>query len=136
MATKVGVIGAGGMLQYHAAGFKQAGAEIIAVADPAPGAAKKAAEKHGIKHSYESVEAMLAAHKELDAVSVIVPNKFHASLAIQCLEAGKHVFCEKPPALSAPEVLEIITASKKSGKHVMFNFNNRARPESLSLIHI
>ena len=43
MATKVGVIGAGGMLQYHAAGFKQAGAEIIAVADPAPGAAQKAA---------------------------------------------------------------------------------------------
>jgi predicted dehydrogenase len=47
MATKVGVIGAGGMLQYHAAGFKQAGAEIIAVADPAPGAAQKAATKWG-----------------------------------------------------------------------------------------
>lgn len=84
------------MLQYHAAGFKQAGAEIIAVADPAPGAAQKAATKWGIPHAYESVDAMLAAHKELDAVSVIVPNKFHASLAIQCLNAGKHVFCEKP----------------------------------------
>jgi pyrroline-5-carboxylate reductase len=78
MATKVGVIGAGGMLQYHAAGFKQAGAEIIAVADPAPGAAQKAATKWGIPHAYESVDAMLAAHKDLDAVSVIVPNKFHA----------------------------------------------------------
>lgn len=84
------------MLQYHAAGFKQAGAEIIAVADPAPGAAQKAATKWGIPNAYESVDAMLAAHKELDAVSVIVPNKFHASLAIQCLAAGKHVFCEKP----------------------------------------
>ena len=134
MATKVGVIGAGGMLQYHAAGFKQAYAEIVAVADPAPGAAKKAAEKWGIPHHYESVDAMLAAHKDLDAVSVIVPNKFHASLAIQCLNAGKHVFCEKPPALSAPEVLEITAASKKSGKHVMFNFNNRARPESQAMI--
>ena len=49
MATKVGVIGAGGMLQYHAAGFRQAHAEIVAVADPAPGAAKKAAEKKGSK---------------------------------------------------------------------------------------
>ena len=122
------------MLQYHAAGFKQAGAEIIAVADPAPGAAQKAATKWGIPNAYESVDAMLAAHKELDAVSVIVPNKFHASLAIQCLNAGKHVFCEKPPALSAPEVQNIIAASKKSGKHVMFNFNNRARPESQAMM--
>jgi predicted dehydrogenase len=122
------------MLQYHAAGFKQAGAEIIAVADPAPGAAQKAATKWGIPHAYESVDAMLAAHQDLDAVSVIVPNKFHAALAIQCLNAGKHVFCEKPPALSAPEVLEITAASKKSGKHVMFNFNNRARPESQAMM--
>ena len=122
------------MLQYHAAGFKQAYAEIVAVADPAPGAAKKAAEKWGIPHHYESVDAMLAERKEIQAVSVIVPNKFHASLAIQCLNAGKHVFCEKPPALSAPEVLEIIAAAKKSGKHVMFNFNNRARPESQAMI--
>ena len=48
MSIKVGVIGAGGMLQYHAAGFRQAGAEIVAVADAAPGAAAKAAEKYGI----------------------------------------------------------------------------------------
>ncbi len=130
MAIKVGIIGAGGMLQYHAAGFKQAGAEIVAIADAAPGAARKAADKWGAKHAYESVDAMLAECKELDAVSIIVPNKFHASLAIQCLHAGKHVFCEKPPALSAAEVNGIIAASQKSGKKVMFNFNNRARPES------
>ncbi|MEY4775715.1 MAG: hypothetical protein RL759_228, partial [Verrucomicrobiota bacterium] len=135
MAIKVGIIGAGGMLQYHAAGFKQAGAEIIAVADLAPGAAQKAAAKWGIKHSYESVEGMLTAHPELDAISVIVPNKFHAALTIQCLNAGKHVFCEKPPALSAPEVHEIIAAAQKSGKKVMFNFNNRARPESQAMMN-
>ena len=60
MAIKVGVIGAGGMLQYHAAGFRQAGAEIVAVADPAPGAAAKATAKWGIANAYESVETMLA----------------------------------------------------------------------------
>ncbi|MFM9016510.1 MAG: Gfo/Idh/MocA family oxidoreductase, partial [Verrucomicrobiota bacterium] len=74
MATKVGIIGAGGMLQYHAAGFKQAGATILAVADPAPGAAQKAAAKWGVAKAYESVDAMLKSHPELDAVSVIVPN--------------------------------------------------------------
>lgn len=133
MATKVGVIGAGGMLQYHAAGFRQAGAEIVAVADPAPGAAARAAEKWGIANAYESVDAMLEQCKELDAVSIIVPNKFHAPLALQCLKAGKHVFCEKPPALKASEVEEMISVANSAGKKLMFNFNNRARPESQAM---
>lgn len=134
MSTKVGVIGAGGMLQYHAAGFRQAGAEIVAVADAAPGAAAKAAEKWNIAKAYDSVDAMLAAHPEIEAVSIIVPNKFHKPLTIQCLEAGKHVFSEKPPALNAGEVQEIIAAAKKAGKQVLFNFNNRARPESQAMM--
>jgi predicted dehydrogenase len=133
MATKVGVIGAGGMLQYHAAGFRQAGAEIVAVADPAAGAAAKAAEKWGIARAYESVDAMLSESADLDAVSIIVPNKFHAPLALQCLKAGKHVFCEKPPALKASEVEEMIAAADASGKKLMFNFNNRARPEARAM---
>lgn len=133
MSIKVGIIGAGGMLQYHAAGFRQAGAEIAAVADPAPGAAARAAEKWNIPHAFESVDAMLAG-AELDAISVIVPNKFHAPLALQGLKAGKHVFCEKPPALKASEVEEMIAAAKASGKTLMFNFNNRARPESRAMI--
>ncbi len=130
MSIKAGVIGAGGMLQYHAAGFRQAGAEIVAVADAAPGAAAKAAEKWNIGKAYESVEAMLAGSPEIEAVSVIVPNKFHKPLTLQCLAAGKHVFSEKPPALNAAEVQEIIDAANKAGKKVLFNFNNRARPES------
>lgn len=133
MSIKVGVIGAGGMLRYHAAGFRQAGAEIVAVADPAPGAAFKAGEKWGIPRVFESVEAMLSECKELDAISIIVPNKFHAPLSLQCLNAGKHVFCEKPPALKASEVADMIAAADKAGKKLMFNFNNRARPESRAM---
>ena len=133
MATKIGVIGAGGMLQYHAAGFKQGGGEIVAVADVAPGAAAAAAEKYDIAQSFESVEEMLES-AGCDAVSIIVPNKFHAPLAIQCMQAGKHVFCEKPPALSAEEVEEMIGVSQATGKRLMFNFNNRARPESREMM--
>jgi predicted dehydrogenase len=133
MATKIGVIGAGGMLQYHAAGFKQGGGEIVAVADVAPAAAAAAAEKYDIAQSFESVEEMLE-NSGCDAVSIIVPNKFHAPLAIQCMQAGKHVFCEKPPALSAEEVEEMIGVSQATGKRLMFNFNNRARPESREMM--
>jgi predicted dehydrogenase len=133
MSVKIGVIGAGGMLQYHHAGFVQGGGEVVAVADLAPGAAAAASEKYGIAEAYESVEEMLE-KSEIDAVSIIVPNKFHAPLAIQCLNAGKHVFCEKPPALSASQVEEMIAASESANKRLMFNFNNRARPESREMM--
>jgi predicted dehydrogenase len=133
MATKVGIIGAGGMVSYHIDGFKAAGAEIVAIADVAVEAAQKTADAQGIPQVFGAVEEMLAL-KELDAVSIIVPNKFHAPLAIQGLEAGKHVFCEKPPALNATEMEGMIAAAQKSGKQLMFNFNNRARPESYAMM--
>jgi predicted dehydrogenase len=134
MSTKVGIIGAGGMLQYHVAGFRKAGADVIAVADAAPEAAARAASTWGIGRSFESVDAMLADVAELDAVSVIVPNKFHAPISLRCLDAGKHVFCEKPPALSAAEVEMMLAAADRSGRRLMFNFNNRARPEARAMM--
>lgn len=132
MPTKVAIIGAGGMLQYHAAGFKESGAEIVSLVDMNEDAAKEAAKTWGISETYTDVAEMLE-KSDVDAVSVIVPNKFHAPLAIQCLKAGKHVFCEKPPALSAAEVEEMISVADKSGKRLMFNYNNRARPESYKM---
>jgi len=110
MATKVGIIGAGGMVGYHIAGFKEAGAEIAAIADMNLEAAQKVAEENGIAQAFGDVNEMLSVD-EIDAVSIIVPNKFHAPLAIQALNAGKHVFCEKPPALNAAEVEEMIESA-------------------------
>jgi predicted dehydrogenase len=121
------------MVKYHAEGFRKAGAKIVAVADPASGAADKAAAEWGIEKTFDSVDKMLAEVPELDAVSIIVPNKFHAPLALQCLRAGKHVFCEKPPGLNASEVKEMVNVAKETGKMLMFNFNNRARPESQAM---
>ena len=132
MPTKIAVIGAGGMLEYHAKGFKAAGAEIVAIADMNAEAAAKAAKEWDAKETYSDVGEMLE-KASADAVSIIVPNKFHAPLAIQCLNAGKHVFCEKPPALNASEVEQMISAADSSGKHLLFNFNNRARPESYAM---
>ncbi|XHR30942.1 MAG: Gfo/Idh/MocA family protein [Chthoniobacteraceae bacterium] len=133
-SIKIGIIGAGGMLRYHVQGFRQAGADVVAVADPAPGAAARVASEWAIEKSFDSVNAMLNACPELDAISIIVPNKFHKELAVQCLRAGKHVFCEKPPGLNASEVEEMIAASKAAGKQLQFNFNNRARPEARAMM--
>ncbi len=133
MATKIGIIGAGGMVSYHIAGFRQAGAEILAIADLNKDAAQKVADENDIPQVYGDVAEMLAIG-EIDAVTVIVPNKFHAPIATQALEAGKHVFCEKPPALNAAEVEGMIAAAEAAGRRLMFNFNNRARPESYAMM--
>jgi predicted dehydrogenase len=134
MSTKIGIIGAGGMLRYHAAGFKSAGAEIVAVADVNEAAAQKVAAREGIARAFGDVGQMLKACPEIDAVSVIVPNKFHAPVAMQALKAGKHVFCEKPPAMNYREAAAMAALAKKQKRTLMFNFNNRARPESFALM--
>ena len=133
MSIKVGIVGAGGMLQYHAAGFKAAGAELLAVCDMNQASAQAAADLYEIPHVYSDLQKMLDELSDLDAVSIITPNRTHKPLAIQVLNAGKHVFCEKPPALSASEVSVMKEAAEESGKILMFNFNNRARPESYAL---
>jgi predicted dehydrogenase len=134
MSTKIGIIGAGGMLRYHAAGFKSAGAEIVAVADVNEAAAQKVAAREGIPHAFGDVARMLKECPEIDAVSVIVPNKFHAPVAMQALKAGKHVFCEKPPAISHKEAAAMAALAAKMKRTLMFNFNNRARPESYAMM--
>jgi predicted dehydrogenase len=132
MSKKIGIIGAGGMMRYHVAGFRNAGAEVVAIADTNFVAAQKAAESTGIPQAFGDIGELLKL-KDLDAVSVIVPNKFHAPLALQALKAGKHVFCEKPPALNAKEVKAMSEVAAKAKKTLMFNFNNRARPESYAI---
>ena len=76
MSTKIGIIGAGGMLRYHAAGFRLAGAEIVALCDVNQDAARKAADREGITTVFGDVGKMLKECPALDAVSVIVPNKY------------------------------------------------------------
>ena len=134
MSIKIGVVGAGGMLRYHAAGFRSAGAELVAICDVNVGAARKAADRENIPAAFGSLAKMLKECPQLDAVSIIVPNKFHAPVALQVLKSGRHVFSEKPPATNARDVRAMMAAAAKAKKTLMFNFNNRARPESNAIM--
>ena len=96
MSKKIGIIGAGGMLQYHAAGFTAGGGELLAVCDMNEKAAQEAAERYEIPKVFGDSSKMLEELRELDAISIITPNKTHCPLAVQALNAGKDVFCEKP----------------------------------------
>ncbi len=62
---------------------------------------------------------------DIDAVAVLSPDYLHEEHAIAALEAGKHVYCEKPLAITVEGCDPIIQAQKKSGKHLMVGFNMR-----------
>src|SRR5690625_2816156 len=66
---------------------------------------------------------------EIDAVSVCVPNKFHAEAAIAALKAGCHVLCEKPPAMNTEEAELMMETAKKVDKILTYGFHYRYSPE-------
>ncbi len=134
MGLRIGIVGAGSMASYHIAGFRSAGAEIVAIADKSSEAAQRAGQTHGVEKTFSSVPRMYRELKGLDAISIITPNVFHYQLVIQGLSRGMHVFCEKPPALNARQVSRMAQIAATTRRMLMFDFNNRARPESYAMM--
>ena len=86
--------------------------DIAAIASRDIATAQTAARELGIAKAYGSYEALLA-DPEIDAVYNPLPNHLHVPWSIKALEAGKHVLCEKPIALTAAEAETLMEASKR-----------------------
>lgn len=103
--------------------------ELSAVASREQKNAVQYAKEWTIPHAFGSYEAMLASH-EIDAVYISLPNHLHKEWSIKAMEAGKHVLCEKPFALSMQEVDEMIAVSKKTGCRLAEAFMYRHHPQT------
>lgn len=77
---------------------------------------------------YETSFKKLIARDDIDLVDITTPNNAHAKMAIAAAEAGKHVFCEKPMAMSVAEGKEMVKAVEKAGVINMICFNYRRAP--------
>ena len=127
---KVGLIGLGGICRVaHMAGYKEMPeVEIVAICDINPEKIeffKKEFDMDGVKSFTDYKE--LIKEKEVDFVDICTPNYLHSIIAVEALNAGIHVFCEKPDAVSTEEALKMQEAAQKSGKHLMVMRNNRYR---------
>lgn len=130
--VRIAMIGAGNIANTHLDAYKGvANAEIAAICDIDAARLAETADKYGIKNRYDSVEALLAAEKDLDAADVCVWNCSHAACAIAALRAGLHVLCEKPMAYSAAQAEEMLKCAKEMGKLLMIGFVMRYDPETL-----
>lgn len=122
---KVGVIGCGSiarrrhLLEYEA----NSNVEIIAVCDVVPERAEEMATQYNAKAFVDYKD--LLATEGLDAVSVCLPNYLHAPVSIDALNAGYHVLCEKPMAISKEEAENMIEAAEKNDKKLMIGHNQR-----------
>jgi scyllo-inositol 2-dehydrogenase (NADP+) len=124
--VRAGVIGYGGafnMGRIHLTDMRTAGMTPVAVAELDPARRRAAHADFPDISTYASVVEMLKS-SPVDLVTIITPHNTHASLALTCLKAGKHVVCEKPMAITTAECDAMIAAARKSGV-TLSTYHNR-----------
>jgi len=117
---KLGFIGCGGIARHHAGiiGENVKGIRITAGADLSKDALKAFHEKTGVEDLYSDYRAMLK-KADVDAVAVCLPTGLHKAATVAAAKAGKHVFCEKPMAMSLRDCDAMIDACKKAKVKLM-----------------
>ncbi|TXK18771.1 Gfo/Idh/MocA family protein [Homoserinibacter sp. GY 40078] len=125
---RVGVVGLGYAGTTHLTSFLGIpGVEVVALAGKETDRLASLGAAHQIPHLVEDWQDLVAL-PDVDVVSVATPNVLHAPVSLAALRAGKHVFCEKPLALTAAEAREMVDASRSANRvlEVAFNYRRRA----------
>ena len=120
------LIGCGRAGMIHARNFmnKVPGAHMAAVIDVVEDAAKAAAQELGINTWYTDYRDILK-NDDVDAVVVVSPTNLHKQIVIDCANAKKHIFCEKPMAMNTVECDEMIAACDKNNVKLQIGFMRR-----------
>lgn len=128
----IGVLGVGTMGKQHAYNLRHRipEAKLIAVADTDANRAQQVADELEIDHFYTNVEA-LAERKDIQAIVVVTPAKFHGTAMKVCAHAGKDIFCEKPFTLTVEEADEILDLTHQAGVQVQVGHVRRYDPPNV-----
>ena len=113
-SLRIGIAGLGRLGMRHAQALAQQtrGCTLVAACSPLAQERDWATQQLGLKHTYESLEQMLA-HPGLDAVVLVTPTSLHADQTVAVLQAGKHVFVEKPLALNVSDCERVLQVAQK-----------------------
>jgi 2-hydroxy-4-carboxymuconate semialdehyde hemiacetal dehydrogenase len=125
---KVALAGAGAFGIKHLDGIKLIdGVQVISLVGRELGKTQEVADKYGIKHVTTDLADSLAI-KEVDAVILCTPTQIHASQAMQCMKAGKHVQVEIPLADSLEDARAVVAMQKQTGLVAMCGHTRRFNP--------
>jgi predicted dehydrogenase len=124
----IAIIGCGRIAHRHAEHIANTpGLVLAACADVVKEKADTMADPYGAG-SYASLEELLLNEQDIDLISVCTPNGLHSQHSIQSLQAGKHVLCEKPMAISVHDCGEMIKAAESANKRLFVIKQNRFNP--------
>ncbi|MCZ7865114.1 MULTISPECIES: Gfo/Idh/MocA family protein [Agrobacterium] len=134
-ALGVGLIGTGYMGKCHALAWNNVTSvfgdverpRLVTLAEVNPELAAKKAAEFGFARSTGNWRDLLS-DPEIDVISVTTPNAFHPEMAIAALEAGKHVWCEKPMAPAFTDAVKMRDAARRSGKAAAMGYNYIQNP--------
>ncbi|MDE3027190.1 MAG: Gfo/Idh/MocA family oxidoreductase [Paracoccaceae bacterium] len=135
----IGLIGSGFMGQAHADAFARAKLlyrdlpavpHLYMLADATPELAATAARRFGFEHSTGDWRALVT-DSAVDVVDITSPNHLHYEMAMAAIAAGKHVYCEKPLAVTVAEAEAMAAAAKAKGVKTMVAFNNIKTPAAM-----
>ncbi|MBL8134021.1 MAG: Gfo/Idh/MocA family oxidoreductase [Anaerolineae bacterium] len=128
--VRIVLIGAGRAGRVHANSLVHhvPNGQLVGLVDTVPETRDETGRMYGIESQFASLEAALD-KLEFDAVVITTPTFTHKSLAVMAAEAGKHVFTEKPMALSLQECDLMIAAAAKNGVILQLGFMRRFSPE-------
>jgi predicted dehydrogenase len=121
--TSAAVVGTGFMGRVHVDALRRLGVHVAGVV----GSSRERAEAAGLAPAYDSFEAMLA-DTRVQAVHIATPNHQHHAQVKAAIEAGKHVVCEKPLAMSSEESADLLETARRSGLVHAVNHNLRFYP--------
>lgn len=122
----VAVVGSGRAGMIHARNFTSGieGARLVAMVDPIAAAREAALQELGIARGYADYREALA-DPAVGAVVVVTPTAFHREIVIAAAEAGKHVLCEKPMAMTEAECAAMIAACDRAAVKLQLGFMRR-----------
>lgn len=129
----VGIIGFGWMGRVHAQAYSRVShhypqaATLMAIADDVPGRASQAARQFGAPSATTDWRALLA-DPRVHAVSVTAPNFLHREIGTAVVEAGKHLWIEKPVGLTVADALAVARAAAANSVQTAVGFNYRNAP--------
>jgi predicted dehydrogenase len=113
---RIGVIGVGQIGKRHLNNYQKiSGAEVVAIADIAEVEANRVSELFNIPDVYANFRDLLA-RDDIEAVDVCLHNNFHSPVTVAALEAGKHVFCEKPMAGAYIDAERMLKTAQETGQ--------------------
>jgi len=122
------VVGAGFMGGVHTEGLRRAGVDVVGALGVSPEETRAFVTAQGLAKGYASLDELLG-DPAVRSVHVVTPNRLHFGMAKAALEAGKHVFCEKPLALSATETAELVSLARRHPRQAAaVNYNIRFYP--------